>query len=108
MPAMQSAAMVLALPAGSSTDPVDRDGAATVLCDLVLRGAGNRDNRQLTEYLDSLGLQRNSSVGIHHSHFSCAGVAAKVLEGLPAYADIVRRPHLPQQGFEAAQDLALQ
>ena len=30
------------------------------------------------------------------------------MEGLEAYADIVRRPHLPAAGFEAARDLALQ
>jgi len=108
MPAMQSAAMTVLLPAGASTDPVDRSGAATVLCDLVLRGAGERDSRQLTEYLDRLGLQRSSSVGIHHSRMGCAAVAHKVMEGLPVYADIIRRPRLPEEGFTAARDLALQ
>ena len=108
MPGMQSAAMTLLLPAGSSTDPVDRLGSATVLSDLVLRGAGPRDSRQLTDYLDSLGLQRSSSVGIHHTRFSAAALSEKVMQGLPVYADIVRRAHLPQQGFEAARDLALQ
>jgi predicted Zn-dependent peptidase len=108
MPGMQSAAMTLLLPAGASTDPADRNGSATVLGELVLRGAGNRDSRQLTEYLDSLGLQRSSSVGVHHTRFGCAAPAAKVMEGLATYADIVRRPHLPEAGFTAARDLALQ
>src|SRR5207253_9537612 len=72
MPGMQSAAMTLLVPAGSSTDPIDRNGSATVLSDLVLRGAGDRDNRQLTDYLDGLGLQRSASVGIHHSRFGAA------------------------------------
>ncbi len=108
MPGMQSAAMSLLLPAGSSTDPVDRLGSATVLSDLVLRGAGSRNSRELTDYLDSLGLQRSSSVGIHHTRFGAAALAPKVTEGLATYADIVRRPHLPQRGFEAARDLALQ
>jgi predicted Zn-dependent peptidase len=108
MPGVQSAAMTLLVPAGSATDPVDRSGSATVLSDLVLRGAGPRDSRRLTEYLDSLGLQRSSGVGVHHSRFGCAALAQNVLAGLPAYADIVRRPHLPESGFEAARDLALQ
>ena len=43
MPGMQSAAMTLLLPAGSSTDPVDRSGSGSVLCDLVLRGAGGQN-----------------------------------------------------------------
>src|SRR5438132_8516229 len=108
MPGMQSAGMTLLLPAGSSTDPVGRLGSATVLSDLVLRGAGERDSRQLTDYLDSLGLQRSSSVGVHHTRFSCAALAGKVMEGLAVYADIIRRPHLPEPGFAAARDLALQ
>lgn len=108
MPAMQSAAMTLLVPAGASTDPADQTGAATVLAELILRGAGNRDNRQLTEYLDSLGLQRSSGVGIHHSRLACAAVAPKVVESLGTYADIVRRPMMPESGFVAARDLALQ
>ena len=108
MPGMQSAAMTLLVPAGASLDPRGGSGTGAVLSDLMLRGAGTRDSRQLTDYLDSLGLQRSSSVGIHHSRFSCAALAARVVEGLPTYADIVRRPHMPETGFEAARDLALQ
>ena len=108
MPAMQSAAMTFLIPAGCATDPVDRCGSATVLSDLVLRGAGELDSRQLTDHLDLLGLQRGSSTGIHHSRFGCAGVGPKVLEGLMTYADIVRRPQMPESGFEAARDLSLQ
>jgi predicted Zn-dependent peptidase len=62
----------------------------------------------LTDYLDSLGLQRSSSVGVHHTRLACAGLGARVLESLPVYADIVQRPHLPEEGFTAARDLALQ
>jgi predicted Zn-dependent peptidase len=108
MPAMQSAAMTLLVPAGVANDPIDRCGSATVLSDLVLRGAGGRDSRQLTDYLDSLGLQRSSGAGIHHTRFGCAAVGPKVIEGLAAYADIVRRPQMPEVGFQAARDLALQ
>src|SRR3954452_5516757 len=108
MPGVQSGAMTFLLDAGASTDPVDRAGSGTVLSDLVLRGAGSRDNRALTAHLDSLGLQRSSSVGVHHTRFGSAALAARVLEALPTYADIVRRPHMPEEGFEAARDLSLQ
>lgn len=108
MPGMQSAAMTFLVPAGAAGDPVDRSGSATVLSDLVLRGAGARDSRQLTDYLDRLGLQRSSSVGVHHTRFGCAALSQNVMTGLATYADIVRRPHLPEAGFEAARDLSLQ
>jgi predicted Zn-dependent peptidase len=108
MPGLQSAAMTLLVPAGSATDPVDRSGASSVLSDLVLRGAGDRDNKQLTDYLDGLGLQRSAGVGMHHTRFGCAALSGKVMESLPTYADIVRRPKMPESGFAPAQDLALQ
>src|SRR3954468_15730747 len=108
MPAMQSAAMSLLLPAGAATDPEGATGSATVLSDLVLRGAGTRNSRELTDYLDFLGLQRSSSAGIHHSRFTAAALSERITQGLPTYADIVQRAHLPADGFEAARDLALQ
>jgi predicted Zn-dependent peptidase len=108
MSGVQSAAMVILLPAGAATDPPEAIGAAAVISDLVLRGAGQRDSKQLMDHFDSLGLQRSSGTGIQHTNFSCAGLASKVIEALPAYADVVRRPRLPQSGFEAARDLALQ
>ncbi len=108
MPGVHSAAMTLLVPAGSANDPPKSTGAATILSDLILRGAGDRDSRQLTDYLDSLGLQRSSSAGVHHSRLGCAALAARVMDGLEVYADIARRPHLPEPGFQAAKDLALQ
>jgi predicted Zn-dependent peptidase len=79
-----------------------------VLSDLVLRGAGSRDSRQLTDYLDLLGLQRSSSAAIYHTRFGSAALGPKVIESLPAYADVVQRAHLPEDGFNAARDLSLQ
>ncbi len=108
MPAMRSAAMTLMTPAGAAGDPPQRSGLATVLSDLALRGAGPRDSRQLTDYLDSLGLQRSAHVGVHHTRFGCAALAEKVIESLPAYGDILQRAHLPENGFAPARDLALQ
>ncbi len=108
MPHTQSAAMTLLLPAGSANDPDGKTGSATVLSDLVLRGAGEADSRALTAHLDRLGLQRSTSVGVNHTRFACAAVASQVLAGLSAYGDIVHRPHLPADGFEAGRDLAIQ
>ncbi len=108
MAGVQSAGMTLLTPAGGASDPLGASGSATVLSDLVLRGAGSRNSRELTDYLDSLGLQRSSSVGTHHTRFGCAALARRVIEALPTYADILRRPHLPADGFEAARDLSLQ
>ena len=108
MPGVRSAAMTLLVPAGGATDAVDRRGSATVLAEMTLRGAGTRDARALTEHLDELGLARSSAAGLHHTRFSAAALAANVLQGLPAYCDIIRRPHLKDDAFEPSRDLAMQ
>ncbi len=108
MPGVQSAAMNLLLPAGSATDPVDHSGSATVLSDLVFRGAGARSSRALTDHLDRLGLQRSSSVGVHHTRLAARGLGANLLTALAAYGDIVQRAHLEAADFEPTRDLAIQ
>lgn len=108
MTGVQSAAMTLLIPAGVSTDPEGQVGVTTVLSDLVLRGAGSRDSRALTDYLDFLGLQRSANVGVYHTRFGAAAVGPKILDSIPVYADILMRPHLPEEGFQAARDLTLQ
>lgn len=108
MPAMQSAAMALLVPAGVYNDPAGAIGSANVLADLVLRGAGSRDSRALTDHLDRLGLQRSNGAAVYQTRFASAAVAENVLAALPVYADILRRPHLPADGFAASRDLALQ
>ncbi|MEM8875749.1 MAG: pitrilysin family protein [Planctomycetota bacterium] len=107
MDGVASAAMTLQVAAGAASDPVSRLGTATVLSELVLRGAGDRDSRTLTEYLDFLGLMRGASAGTNHTRFSAAGVSGNVLEALPAYADVLRRPHLKEDDFQAARELAV-
>jgi predicted Zn-dependent peptidase len=108
MPGVRSAAMALLVPCGASADPHDRLGTANVLAELVMRGAGDRDSKQLTDHLDTLGLQRSSSAAVLYTRFGAAAMAANVLQGLDAYADLVRRARLPENDFEPARDLALQ
>lgn len=99
---VKSAAFSLLVPAGSNYDPPGREGAASVLVDWIMRGAGPRDSRQITTELDNLGLQRNEGVGNSHLSFTGATLAESLPAALRLYADIVRRPHLPDDQFEAA------
>jgi predicted Zn-dependent peptidase len=99
---VQSAAFCLLVPAGSNYDPPGQAGAAAVLCDWILRGAGSRDSRQLSNELDNLGVQRNEGVGNSHISFTGATLAESLPAALRLYADIVQSPHLPDDQFEAA------
>ncbi len=104
----ESAAFTLLVPCGCSNDPADRPGLAGMLCDMTLRGAGPRDSRELINDLENLGVERGESVGISQTSFSGATLADNLLDALAIYADIVQRPHLPEDQLEAARLVCLQ
>src|SRR5207245_2473331 len=104
---VRSAALNFLVPAGCVYDPPEHLGVASVLSDLITRGAGPRDSRALTLALDNLGLDRDESVGALHTRFWGATLARNLPEALEIYADILRRPHLPGEELEPVQMLAL-
>lgn len=108
MPQVRSVSMNLSLRAGAGHDPEDRLGLATVLSELVIRGAGERDFQQLQLALDNLGFDYDSGVGPQTVRFSGSTLARNLPAVLPIYADILRRPHLPEEELPAVQSLALQ
>src|SRR5437763_13900672 len=97
---VRSAALNFLVPAGCVYDPPDQLGIGAVLADLITRGAGPRDSRQLTLALDNLGLDRSESVGSMHTRFWGATVARNLPRALALYADVLRRPHLPDDEME--------
>lgn len=99
---VQSAAFSLLVPGGSIYDPAEQAGCASVLVEMLLRGAGNLNSEALTNALDNLGLQRHEGVGRQHISFHGATLAENLPDSLRIYADIVRRPHLPSGEFKAA------
>jgi predicted Zn-dependent peptidase len=105
---VRSAALNFLVPAGCVYDPPEHLGVGSVLADLITRGAGPRDSRELTLALDNLGLDRSESVGSMHTRFWGATVATNLPAALEIYADILRRPHLPAEEMDAVKALALQ
>jgi predicted Zn-dependent peptidase len=105
---VRSAALNFLVPAGCVYDPPDRLGVGSVLADLITRGAGERDSRELTLAMDNLGLDSSESVLTVHMRFWGATLARNLPAALEIYADILRRPHLPDDELEAVRSLALQ
>jgi predicted Zn-dependent peptidase len=105
---VRSAALNFLVPAGCVYDPPEYAGIGSVLSEMITRGAGSRDSRELTLALDNLGLDRDESVGSMHMRFWGATLARNLPAALELYADILRRPHLPAEELEAVQSLALQ
>jgi predicted Zn-dependent peptidase len=108
MPHVRSAAMYFLVPAGCAADPSDQLGLSGILAELITRGAGDRDSRELMLALDNLGLDRSESVGIMHMRFWGTTIARNLPAALEIYADILRRPHLPKEELEPVQALAIQ
>ncbi len=102
MAEVQSASFSLLVPAGSVFDPPGQNGTASILCELIMRGAGEFDSQQLSSALDNLGVQRQESVGPAHVTFTGATLADNLVPALRLYGDVLRRPHLPADQFEAA------
>ncbi len=66
MEAVESVAFGFMLPAGAALLPQGCCGAGMVIADWIFRGAGDKNSRQLSDALDSLGLHRAGSVGSSH------------------------------------------
>ncbi len=106
---VRSAALNFMIPAGCVYDPPGSLGIASVLADMITRGAGKLDSRDLSLAApDNLGLDRDESVGSMHTRFWAATVYQNIPAALELYADILLRPHLPEDEMEAVQMLALQ
>src|SRR5215510_13447068 len=73
---VRSAALNFLVPAGCAYDPPAERGMASVLSDMITRGAGKRDSRALTLALDNLGLDRDESVSTFHMRFWAATLAS--------------------------------
>jgi predicted Zn-dependent peptidase len=105
---VRSAALNFLVPAGCVYDPPDQLGIASILADLITRGAGDRDSRELTLALDNLGLDRSESVGSLNTRFWGVTLSRNLPAALEIYADILRRPHLPDDELDPVKSLALQ
>lgn len=105
---LESAAFSILVPCGAAHDPADRAGMAGFTCEMALRGAGARDSRQFVEDLDNLGVERGESVSDAHTTYSGATLAKNLLPALEIYADVLRRPRLPEDQLEAGRLLMLQ
>ena len=105
---LQSAAFTLLVPAGCSRDPKSLSGLSGFTCEMTLRGAGKRGSRQFIADLDHLGVERGESVSPSHASYSGATVAVNLREALAIFADVLQRPHLPDDQIEAGRQVMLQ
>jgi predicted Zn-dependent peptidase len=104
----QSLAMSMLFPAGTTQESPDRLGAATMLAEMICRGAGGLDARAHSEALDQLGVDRGAGVQSEHMRLGATMIGSKIDQALPLLMDMVRRPHLDATALEPTRDLCLQ
>ncbi len=105
---VRSATLYFMAPSGFTYEPDARLGLAGILAEMVTRGAGDRDSKALSLALDNLGVDRGESCGAFNVTLSAGTLARNIPAALALYADIIRRPWLPDDELEAAQELSLQ
>lgn len=108
MPWLESAAFAILLPAGCVREPAERLGLAGFTCEMAQRGCGSRDSRKFVEDLENLGVEHGGSVSIAHTSFGGAMIADRLYAALDIFADLVLRPHLPEDQLEDARQVCLQ
>jgi predicted Zn-dependent peptidase len=108
MKSLESAAFTFLVPAGCAFDPAGRAGLASLAGELSLRGSGPRDSRAFVNDLENLGVERGESVSNSHASHYGATLSGNLLPAISIYADLLRRPHLPDDQLEAARMVVLQ
>jgi predicted Zn-dependent peptidase len=104
---VESVSFCFLLPAGNAFFPDGSCGAGKVISDWILRGAGQRNNRQFNEALDELGIHRGSAVSEEHFSVSASLEAGNLAAAIHLYADMLICPTLDDQEFEPSRQLAL-
>lgn len=97
---VESAAFSLLVPAGTSWEPAGGGGTAAAAVDWMLRGAGPYGNREFSDALDHLGVQRHESVAAHQMAFHGACLGDNLPAILKLYGELVRAPRLEEEFFE--------
>jgi len=108
LPDLESVAVAFHAPAGGIHDGEGRCGLASLTSEMMLRGAGDRDSRQLVEDLAMAGINWSNAVSTTHATYFGAMVAKRLPEAVSIYADILRHPQLPADQFESGRQVVLQ
>jgi len=108
MPGVESVAVAMHVTAGGIHDPPGRCGLATLAGEMSLRGAGGRTSREIVDSLDGAGAVWSHGVTTTHTTVAAAMIPRQLPEVLAVFADLIRRPDLPADQFEAAQQMVLQ
>ncbi len=99
--------MMLVIGRGTSDDPADRQGLASLTGDLLDEGAGDRDAIGLAEALAGLGSQLEIDVGPDATTVTITALRRLFAPSLDLLADVVVRPRLQAPDFARVRELRM-
>ncbi len=85
----------LVVRAGSSADPAQKFGLASLTADMLDEGAGSRSALEIADAIDYLGADLSTSSTSDASYVDLHVPAARLGDALPVMADVIARPTFP-------------
>lgn len=105
---VHTASFQFLIPAGSVADPAGKRGVASILSDLMTRGAGKLDNRAFNAAMDRLGVDFSTSAGVLNLRLAGSCLAENLEKALELFAEMILRPTLPERELGPVLELAAQ
>ena len=93
---------------GSLTDPAGQEGTASLLSDLMHKGAGKRDAKTFAETVDSAGGQLSTGSSLSALELNAEFLSRDADLMLELASDTLLRPRLDATEFEKVRTLAIQ
>ncbi len=93
---------------GALGDPAGKDGTASLLAELIQKGAGPRDGAQFAEAIEGVGGTLAAAAGNESLNLNASFMARDVDLMLELVADALERPRLDAAEFDKARTLAVQ
>lgn len=100
-------ALEISVRGGSLADPAGRDGTASVLAELMQKGAGERDAAAFAEAIDAVGGRLSIDAGRSALTLSAEFLADDAGLMIELAADALQRPRLAEAEFEKVRERAL-
>lgn len=105
---LHSVAVRILIPAGGIHDPPRKNGLSNLLTEMLDRGAGSRNSKQLSDAFESLGVDYSIGAGNHCIAVSATCMSENLKPALELLADVLIRPKLPARELSAVKELVNQ
>lgn len=108
MAGVESAAIGILAGAGARDECLDELGITHFVEQMLFRGTERYDARRLSDALDLLGVEYDTSAGLEMTLVSAVLVGARLGEAIDLLIDVVRRPAFPAEAVDPVRQLLLQ